>query len=120
MLSTELLAALLEAGEENLPTLANTALAAHPDAAPTMLLAEVESALAALAEQGYVELTHDGDWRPLTPTERATVLPLTDSLGWDQATGRWHWTAPALRPYGPTVVLTPAGADHTRHLLRSA
>ncbi len=117
-LQLEILHMLLEAGEENLPTILNTLLVRRPDTAPEVLLADVSDALEAIERQSYAELArYEDGWVTLTPEERQLVLPLAKSVEWHPAAGRWRWAG--APPACPVVVLTDKGKEHIRRVLRT-
>ena len=118
-LENEIMRILLEAGEENLPTVMNTLREGHTDAPPETLLAEAEASLQALERQGYIELCwYREGWVPLTTEERRKILPLVQSLVWNSATGHWQWNEAELGRERPLAVLTDAGQRHIRGVLR--
>ena len=120
-LQVEILRILLEAGEENLPTILNTLLVQHPATAPEMLLADVADALERIERQSYAQLArYDDSWIALTPEERQLLPPLTKSVVWHPATGRWRWNSDVAGRERPTVVLTEEGREHIRGVLRTA
>lgn len=119
-LETEILRVLLEAGEENLPTVLNTVLVQHHAEPPEILLPRVEEALDSLEKKAFTELTwyKDGCWVPLTAEERTKVLPVANSVFWNAATKRWNWNETKLGPERPIVILTEKGEQYIRKLLR--
>jgi hypothetical protein len=118
MLKLEILHMLLEAGEENLPTIFNTLLVQHPSEPPDTLLVNVWERLKSLENKGYIEFVrHRNGWVPLTPEERELVLPPANSLVWDSAVGRWRWREEQLGLEPLTVILTDDGAQYIRSRL---
>ena len=118
-LKLEILRLLLEAGEENLPTILNTVLVQHSSEPPDVLLASVGEALEAIEKQSYTELAWYKDgWIALIPEERQLVLPLANSVAWDPATNQWRWKEEELGPERPIVILTSKGEDYIRSVLR--
>jgi hypothetical protein len=115
MLKLKILRMLLEAGEENLPTILNTLLVQHPSEPPDTLLARVWERLKSMEKKSYIEFAwyRDG-WVPLTPEERGLLLPPANSLVWDSATSRWCWREGRLGPEPPIVILTDDGAQYIR------
>jgi len=120
-LELEILHILLEAGEENLPTILNALLVRHPDTAPEVLLVDVSDALQAIERQSFAQYArYEDGWVALTPEERQLVLPLVKSVVWQPAAGRWRWKKDVARPDFPVVILTDRGKEHIHHVLRAA
>ena len=118
-LEIEILHILLEAGEENLPTVLNTVLVQHLAEPREALLARVEKALESLERQSYTELNWYKDgWVPLTAEQRRKVLPLANSVEWNTDAKRWHWKEEELGPERPIVTLTDKGEQYIRSVLR--
>jgi len=117
-LQQELLGLLLEAGEETVPTLFNTALVRRPGVPRDAVADEVGEAMAALEQQAYIALSwyRDG-WVDLTPEEHQRQLPLAAGLRWDDALERWVWDEARRGPEVPIAVLTPRGEAFARRSL---
>jgi hypothetical protein len=112
----EILRVLLEAGEENLPTLLNSVRAAD---APDALLARVDRALDTLERQGCVAFYwYASGWVALAAAERGLVLPLADNVVFDPASGGWRAAREQPDREGPIVVLTGRGEARARRTLR--
>jgi DNA-binding PadR family transcriptional regulator len=119
-LGFQILRLLLEAGEENVPTILNTLLVQHVSEPPEIFLQTIGAILKSAEEDGYVQFTwyRDG-WVPLTPKERHMVLPPLDSVAWDPAAKRWRWKEEELGPERPIVILTDKGEQYVRRQLRA-
>jgi hypothetical protein len=95
-LQLQILRLLEEAGEENIPTIANTIRAeAAPDAGPDVL-GQIDAALRALHEAdlvgfAYYRGDHDPAWQPLTDARLRVVFPIHRCLEWHGASGGWRW-----------------------------
>jgi len=119
-LEKEILAILLEAGEENLPALVNTVGVQRHSPPKDSIVAEVGDALDDLLRKSLIELTwYDDGWVPLTDEEQRAVLPVSRSVGWDAAANVWTWNEQSAAGRRPVVVLTPAGERQIRTLLAS-
>jgi len=120
-LMLEILEILLEAGEENIPTILNTLLTRHSADPPESLLEQTAQALRELEEQGYTELAwyRDG-WVPLSAAERARILPLGNGVTWNAEAKRWRWKETDPGADRPLVILTEKGERHIRSRLRGA
>jgi len=109
---------LLEAGEENVPTVLNTILAEHPTDNHETLLMCVENALKSLEKRSCVDLEwyRDG-WVPLSAEERRKVLALADCVVWHEDTREWNWNEKELGPEWPIVTLTEKGEQYIEAVL---
>jgi hypothetical protein len=119
-LTIEILEMLLEAGEENIPTILNTVLARHPSDRPEALLEQTGQVLQELEGQRYAELAwYRGEWVPLSAAERARIVPIRNSVTWNTEAKRWQWKEADLGADRLLVILTEEGERHIRGVLRA-
>jgi hypothetical protein len=116
-LEVAILSILLEAEEENLPTIVNTLRTQYGEVPPQELLIHARLAIDALEKQGYAKFAwYRNDWVPLSEDDRRRTVASTNGILWDQDQGRWHWNKD-LGSEMPILILTDKGKQYIRSLL---